>query len=147
MRALAPRAEIREGGTDDHAAWLEQVLAEPDVAAPARVGDAHEHDHRGDHLVDSVSIEAGAVLDLEELEQQLAALPASYVRVKGIVRASDGRAGDPAPRWISIHRVGLRVSSEPVAAPAGWTSGEIVALGPGVDASVLAGCVVASEMS
>nr|HEX4314997.1 GTP-binding protein [Kofleriaceae bacterium] len=146
VRALAPRAEIRDGSTDDHAAWLEQLVADPSLP---RVGDPepthdHEHDH---HLVGSVSVDIAGAVDLEELEDQLAALPAAYVRIKGIARAIDGRRGDAAPRWVAIHRVGLRVSSEPVDAPAGWTSGKIVALGNGVDARQLAACVSASEVS
>ena len=89
------------------------------------------------------------VVDLEELEDQLAALPANYVRIKGIVRATDGRveAGAP-PRWIAVHRVGLRVSSEP------WEGAEapdleepcIVALGPAVKSVVLAACVDAAAL-
>jgi G3E family GTPase len=146
VRALAPRAELREGTTDDHAAWLEQVLADPDVERVGR-SDGHDHgdDHR-DHLVDVATAwtVADGVLDLEELEARLAALPARYVRVKGIVRAVDGRTGDAAARWTAVHRVGLRVSSEPVRAPAGWSSGKLVALGPAVDAETLAACVSAS---
>ena len=87
------------------------------------------------------------VVDLEELEDQLAALPANYVRIKGIVRATDGRvdAGAPA-RWIAVHRVGLRVSSEPIEAAEAPDLEEpcIVALGPAVKADALAGCVEAA---
>jgi G3E family GTPase len=144
VRALAPRAELREGTTDDHAAWLEQVLADPDVERVGR-DDGHPHDEH-DHLDDVATAWATAdgVVDLEELEARLAALPARYVRVKGIVRAVDGRTGDPAARWTAVHRVGLRVSSEPVRAPAGWSSGKLVALGSEVDAETLAACMSAS---
>jgi G3E family GTPase len=146
VRALAPRAEIREGSTDDHAAWLEQVLADPVLE---RVGhDDHDHDHDHVHELDvtSVWVPADGVVDLEELEAQLMALPAGYVRIKGIVRAVDGRTGDAAPRWTAVHRVGLRVSSEPVDVPPGC-SGRIVALGADLDAATLAGCVAASVSS
>lgn len=89
------------------------------------------------------------VVDLEELEDQLAALPANYVRIKGIVHAIDGRveAGAPA-RWIAVHRVGLRVSSEPLDGP-GPPDLEgpcIVALGPAVDPGALAACALAAAL-
>ncbi len=151
VRALAPRAELRDGTTDDHAAWLEQVLADPDIE---RVGGAaapgHDHGDDGDdhaHGVATVWTPADGVVDLEELEARLAALPAGYVRVKGIVRAVDGRTGDPAPHWIAVHRVGLRVSSEPVVVPDGWTAGKLVALGRVSDASVATDASDASDAS
>ena len=81
---------IRYGSTDAHAAWLEALLADPDID---RVGREHAHDH-GDHrAIGSVAVDVPGTLDLEELDDQLAALPASYVRVKGIVRAVDPRDG------------------------------------------------------
>ena len=62
-------------------------------------------------------------VDLEELEDQLAELPANYVRIKGIVDDGDGA-------WFAVHRVGLRVSSEPLPAPAQiCRDGRLVALG------------------
>lgn len=101
------------------------------------------------HGIDSVWVPVHGVVDLEELEDQLAALPANYVRIKGIVRATDGRVEGGAPaRWIAVHRVGLRVSSEP------WAGAEapdleepcIVALGPAVKSDALAACVVAAAL-
>ena len=84
------------------------------------------------------------VLDLEELEDQLAALPGSYIRIKGIARAVDGRIGQTAPRWVAFHRVGLRVSSEPIA---GGSEGRVVGLGPGVERGPLAACIEAAVLS
>jgi G3E family GTPase len=125
--AIAPRALVRIGTTDDHAAWLEQVLADPSLEAPAPT-DRHDDDH--EHVdVASLSLPIPRTVDLEELEDQLAELPASYVRIKGIAHAIDER-GKPA--WVAFHRVGLRVSSEPLSgAPAGFAGerGAIVALG------------------
>jgi hypothetical protein len=89
------------------------------------------------------------VVDLEELEDQLAALPANYVRIKGIVRGVDGRVeSGGAPRWIAVHRVGLRVSSEPLGAadPPDLEQPCIVALGPAVDSAALAACVDAASV-
>jgi len=188
VHALAPRAEILRGSTNDHAEWLEQALADPDLAhVPS--GAPHVHDEHCDHGpghahgIDSVSIDVPGVIDLEELEDRLAELPANYVRIKGIARAIDGRTGEREPRWVAVHRVGLRVSSEPLdlpappsggaaragqvpardlpAPPSGGAAraeqvpardrardrGRLVALGTGLDASMLERCIAASSAS
>ena len=160
-RSLAPRAQLRAGTTDSHAAWLEGVLADPDLvrpvthrAVPQVAEDAHVHDencrhpeHGAVHGIDSVWIPVGGVVDLEELADQFAALPDNYVRIKGILLAVDESTGTREPRWMAIHRVGLRVSTEPVEAPAfaNPAEGRLVALGPGVAEAELARCVEASE--
>jgi G3E family GTPase len=179
-RQLAPRALIRNGTTDDHAAWLEALLADPpldgtapplgsavDGAALPREGDgvaspngqaAHNdtHHHHTDecrhldstaaHGIDSVWIPVDAPVDLEELEDQLAELPANYVRIKGIVRVT---TDDDAVRWAVVHRVGPRVSSEDLAAHnAGQPQqSRIVALGPSVSRADLARCVATASGS
>jgi len=174
IRTLASRALVWIRSTDEHAAWLEAVLADPlisrpvgDAAAPPNGQDhgpvhstghvAHpehecrdaEHSHeRSAHGIDSVWVPVHGVLDLEELEDQLAALPANYVRIKGIVRAIDPRVDADAPaRWIAVHRVGLRVSSEPIETVEAPDLEEpcIVALGPAVRSSALAACVEAAR--
>ncbi len=122
---LAPKAEVRVGTTDAHAEWLEEVLADPEL----------EHDH--EHVdIESVAIEVEGDVDVEELEDQLALLPASYVRIKGIVHASSG--------WYAVHRVGLRVSSEPIVRPADEQA-RLVALGHELDREALADCVAAAQ--
>jgi G3E family GTPase len=131
-KAIAPRAEIRTGTTAEHAAWLETVLADPDLEHSPR---EHAHDHEHEIDIASVAVEAPDELDLEELEDQLAALPANYVRIKGIVRAGGG--------WHAVHRVGLRVSSEPVAGD----RGRLVALGTALSRDALAACVAAAVRS
>jgi len=141
-RELAPRALVRVGTTDEHAAWLEQTLADPGLEhAPA--GPEHVHDdscrHADSHAhgVDSLWLEIPGPLDLEELEDQLAELPANYVRIKGI--AYDGT------RWHAFHRVGLRVSSEPLPArPQDLPAGRLVALGTDLRARELSNCVEAA---
>jgi G3E family GTPase len=158
---LAPRALVRRGTADDHAAWLETLLADPPVfegnesvhqavEAPRPDGQLGGHVHTADcrhldssaaHGIDSVWVPVGRPIDLEELEDQLAELPANYVRIKGIVRAI---AGDDATRWVAVHRVGPRVSSEPIDPPIdaeGLEQGRIVALGPLVTRDDLARCV------
>lgn len=161
-RSLAPRALVRRGTADEHAAWLEALLADP--ALPDRPGtpaalqvseasrelaghdEAHPHVHApGDdcrhldspaaHGIDSVWLAVERPVDVEELSDQLAELPSNYVRIKGIVRDAGG--------WFAVHRVGPRVSSEPLAAP-DHAQARIVALGPGVSVADLARCVAAA---
>jgi G3E family GTPase len=137
-RALASRAQVLIGTTDEHAAWLEQILADPDVEhTPAGPhADDHDHDHHG---IATLALDVPGVIDLEELEDQLAELPAAYVRIKGIAATVAG--------WAAFHRVGLRVSSEPLPrAPAGFTDnrGRIVALGRDLRQDQLAACVAAA---
>lgn len=159
--ALAPRALIRRGSTDDHAAWLEALLADPalpdgDAAAPLTGqaprpdGQPGMHVHGDDcrhldspaaHGIDSVWLAVEHPVDVEELEDQLAELPPNYVRIKGIVRTEVASGA----RWVAVHRVGPRVSSEPVE-PGESQQARIVALGPGVVVADLARCVAASAV-
>ena len=137
---LAPRAPMMEGSVDERAAWLLDLLRDPEIVerrAHAHAHDddhehSHDHDHGGaTHGIDAVALPVEALLDLEELEDALAELPAAFVRVKGIVHAVDPRLGAKVePAWTAVHRVGTRVSSERVQKPA--AGGRIVALGPGV---------------
>lgn len=152
VRELAPRVELRSGGPTAHARWLHSVLLDP--SAELRVhGDAchdqgcHEHDHhhhgRPEPSAEHVLESAGAhlpdrVVDLEELEDHLAELPASYVRIKGITRAVDGRRGTDAVGWYAFHRVGLRMSSEPLPHAA---DPRVVALGRGIDIAAVLACI------
>lgn len=160
VRSLAPRAELRAGDTAAHARWLLAILADPtlELRAPEQRGhddhdghdghgdrDDHDHDHARaptpspDHLLES----AGAylpdrVVDLEELEDQLSELPANYVRIKGITRGKDGRRGNDHIGWYAFHRVGLRVSSEPLAHAA---PPRVVALGREIDIASVMTCI------
>ena len=163
-RTLAPGALVRRGTADDHAAWLEAVLADPSMPAFADGNDsmhpleevpqpsgqvgAHVHtdgcrhlDSSAAHGIDSVWASVADPVDLEELEDQLAALPSNYVRIKGIVRA---KAEGDTTRWVAVHRVGLRVSSEPVD-PGELQQGRIVALGPSVNREDLDRCVAVAS--
>lgn len=156
---LAPRAQLRTGTTDTHAAWLEDVLADPslvdlvDLPSDQAGSSRHVHDencrhpdHSAAHGIDSVWIRVGNVVDLEELSDHLGDLPDNYVRIKGILRAVDESTGSSEPRWYAIHRVGLRVSSEPVDPP-GFDNpheGRLVGLGPDVSANVLTRAVTSS---
>jgi G3E family GTPase len=148
VRSLAPRALVRRGTTDEHAAWLEGVLADPPIAHPNGEVTPHVHDENcrhpdvgAAHGIDSVWVPVHGVVDLEELEDRLGDLPDNYVRIKGILRAVDARRGDDGAQWTAVHRVGLRVSSEVVSAP-DFEEGRLVALGPGVDDDQLSACVI-----
>lgn len=92
-----------------------------------------------EHLLESCgALLPDRVVDLEELEDHLAALPTGYVRIKGITRAIDGRRGDDEIGWYAFHRVGLRVSSEPLAHEA---KPRVVALGRGIDIGAVMACI------
>lgn len=154
VKLLAPSVPVVEGSLDERATWLLDVLKDPEMEREKADHDhdrAHGHDHDRDHVhgVDSVALRVEELVDLEELEDALSELPAEFVRVKGILRAVDPRTGSEVPGWIAVHRVGTRVSSEPVGQPDG--GGRLVALGPGVtDAPLRAGlarAVVSSEPS
>jgi G3E family GTPase len=152
-RELAPKALVRHGSTAEHAAWLEQILADPDLAesgAGVGGGDPHAgHVHVDGvcrdadshaHGVDSTWLAVEHPVDVEELEDQLAELPANYVRIKGIVRGNGGQ-------WVAVHRVGLRVSSEPFVRKPDEMFGEngrIVALGSDLSSEKLAHCLTKS---
>lgn len=143
VQQLAPAVPCVEGTLAERAAWLLDVLRDPEMERAVQVhghDHAHDHDHgrgRG-HGVESVAMPVEGLVDLEELEDALSELPAEFVRVKGILWAVDPRTGSDVPAWTAVHRVGTRVSSEPVGEPAG--GGRLVALGPGVtDAPLRAG--------
>ena len=75
-----------------------------------------------------------AIVDLEELEDQLAELPANYVRIKGIVRRvrDDALGRGPSRRAARVERAGSRAE----------LSGRLVALGTTVSTPhALAACV------
>ncbi len=133
---IAPSALVRIGTTGEHAQWMEEILEDPEIEHEH----AHEHDHDHSHDIDiqSVWVDVGGEVDLEELEDQLAALPGSYVRIKGIVRTEAG--------WFAVHRVGLRVSSEPIVRPADERA-RIVALGTSLSREALGACVAAAVTS
>mgnify|MGYP003376331230 CR=1 FL=1 len=147
--ALAPHAPVLAVPTADAAAWLLATLADPPERAPGPDADsAHHHDHDHGHgplhgvTSAAVPIAPGVEVDLERFEDAVAALPSGFFRVKAIVFGPDPRLGDQPPGWAVVHRVGGRVSSEPIPAPAGGA--RIVGLGQDATAAPLAGCVAAA---
>ncbi|MEJ7599155.1 MAG: GTP-binding protein [Kofleriaceae bacterium] len=152
IQTLVSRVLVRTDTTDGHAAWLEDLLVDPALEHVPTT--PHIHDDscrhldnsvaRSAHGIDSVWVPVPATVDLEELEDRLADLPANYMRIKGILHAVDGRSGPGTPHWVAVHRVGLRVSSEPVD-PQEPQQGRLVALGPGVEVGPLVACVAVAS--
>jgi G3E family GTPase len=130
---IAPKAPVIQGTPEEVVAWLAGALEDPELRIHRENNHVHDHDHERHHGVDSVWMEVEQKVDLEELEDGLAELGKEYVRIKGIVETPEG--------WWVVHRVGLRVSSEPLQRPEAQPRGRIVALGPGVERAPLAGCV------
>ncbi len=126
-----------------HRVWA--ALADPELRStrPGPPGGAPgEPSHRG-HAEEftCVWLPIESTLDFEELATQLEELPASYVRIKGIARVIDGSTGSEEPHIIAFHRVGTRVSSEPLP---NHPTPRIVALGPGIEPGPLAACLDAA---
>ena len=139
----------RTVGNDDNPAGHQphDDSCSPDCVHDAHDHAGHDHGHAGgaapnaspSHLLDSVAAHLpDVVVDLEELEDQLAELPSSYVRIKGIIRAIDGRRAHSEAAWYAFHRVGLRVSSEPLGHP---SSARVVALGRDVEIDRVKACI------
>jgi G3E family GTPase len=152
LRELNPGAPIVSGTVDEVVTVLWRFLTDPELpATPAarRPAPDHEHEHhhgdsgvlRSAHGFETVWLPIDGTLDFEELSARLEELPASWVRIKGIARVINESTGDAAPHWVVFHRVGTRVSWEPLPAPA---SPRVVALGKGLDRTRLAACLDAS---
>jgi hypothetical protein len=141
---------VIDGSPAEVVDWLWGVLSDPPLerTAPRPAERDGEHDHEahehGRHGVDSVWLPIAGVLDLEELTDALGDLPPSFVRIKGLAEVIDRRTGSEARHWVAFHRVGLRVSWEPVAGP---TAPRVVALGPGVSTGPLAACLARAVLS
>ncbi len=97
--------------------------------------------HPHEIVFDSVSLTIEHTLDFEELEVLLEELPANYVRIKGIARVIDESTGSAEPHYVAFHRVGSRVSREPLSHPAPT---RMVAIGPNIDRLRLAACLDAA---
>ena len=159
VRTLSPAAAVlAERSAAANAAALARLLADPELgagrAAPAR-GESHVHHGSGTgsgedrHGFQTLALPIEGTLDFEELTAELEQLPAGYVRIKGICHAIDRSSGTDEPFWIAFHRVGARVSAEPL--PLASASEPlfpcVVALGTGLDAGRLAACVRAAVLT
>ena len=143
------------GTAEDVVNTLWQTIVDPE--RPLRSSPPHEsgtgdgvhpHDsarhgraHGPAHGFETIWMPIDKTIDFEELSDQLEELPANYVRIKGIAHAVDGSTGSTAPRWVAFHRVGTRVSCEPLDNPG---ESRVVALGTGLQPAVLAACIEAA---
>ncbi|HUS67870.1 MAG TPA: GTP-binding protein [Kofleriaceae bacterium] len=143
VHARSPAAAIvAEPDPEAGAAALERLLADPalDLRA-ARALPALAPAFQA-HGFESVTARIEGTLDLEELTAELEALPPTWVRLKGICWAIDRSTGSADARLIAFHRVGARVSSEPIVPlPDPPVEPRAVALGTDLDADRLAACL------
>lgn len=156
VRALSPASAIlAEKSAGASAAALARLLADPELgagrAAAAEATGAH-HTHEGGgsaerHGFETLALPIEGTLDFEELTARLEELPAGYVRIKGICHAIDRSSGTDEPFWIAFHRVGARVSAEPLPSASERVFPCVVALGTGLDADQLASCVRAAVLT
>lgn len=157
LRTLNPDAPVITGAVDDVVAMLWRLVTDPEPVAASAARRAaghdddhgsHDHEHGGEsavlrsvHGFETIWLPIEGVLDFEELSTQLEELPGNWVRIKGIARVVDESTGDATARWVAFHRVGTRVSCEPLAVP---SSPRVVALGKELDRTRLAACLDAS---
>ncbi len=66
------------------------------------------------HGFESLSVAIHHPLDLDDLRDELEALPSNYFRIKGLAWAIDGTKGEETATSIEFHKVGNRVSWTPV---------------------------------
>jgi G3E family GTPase len=154
LRELNPGAPVVSGTVDQVVAVLWRFFTDPELpdAPSRRAAPDHEHQHHhGDsgvmgspHGFETVWLSIDGTLDFEELSARLEELPANWVRIKGIAQVIDESTGNAAPHWVAFHRVGTRVSSEPLPGPA---APRVVALGKGLDRTRLAACLDASVIT
>lgn len=167
LRALNPAALLVSGAPETVVSMLWQSIVDPELTSatadivpsivPSGVPsneletasdhaggqETHGHGHGHGaasgsvHGFDTVWLPIDDLIDFEELSTNLEELPANYIRIKGIARVIDESTGSSAPRWVAFHRVGMRVSCEPLAAPGPM---RVVAIGPGVERTRLAAC-------
>ena len=144
LRALNGSAPIIYGDVVEIVDRLWSTLSDPSLESHARgreqVESTHAHSSTP-HGFQTLWLPIEHTLDFEELEEQLEQLPANYVRIKGIARVVDASTGSSEPFVVAFHRVGTRVSCEPLHTPAPT---RIVALGPGIERAPLAACLAAS---
>jgi G3E family GTPase len=139
-------AVLAERGAAASALALARLLADPQsTGGRASPASGVQHVHDGDrHGFDTLALPIEGTLDFEELTTRLEELPASYVRIKGICHAIDRSSGTDEPFWIAFHRVGARVSAEPLPSASERVFPCVVALGTALDADQLAACVRAA---
>jgi G3E family GTPase len=143
LRALNPTAPILAAAPAEMAALLWRALEDPGLEGARSRDHGAARPAAAEHGFVAVSLSIDETLDFEELSARLEALPPEFVRVKGIARVVDESTGSAEPPFVAFHRVGSRVSAEPLASPA---PGRIVAIGPGIEREPLFACVRAAVL-
>ena len=139
VRSLAtqnPRAPIITGQPGEVTARLREILVDPPVAAPPRRPDRED---RHQHL-ESLVLPIAGVVDFEDLADRLQELPGDVLRIKGIADVIDEGSGWSEPTRVVFHRVGARVSAEPLGDGRGGEP-RMVAIGYHLDRAQLARCL------
>ena len=142
LRMRNPDAPVLGGSADELADAMWALVSDPAArerrraAAPPETG--HGHAHGPLHGVSALALPIVDTLDFEELADALEALPARYLRIKGIARVVDRTTGSDEPHVVAFHRVGVRVSRQRLAEPA---EARMVALGRDLDRAELAACL------
>lgn len=150
LRTLNTIAPMITGTGDALARNLWLSLDDPNFETIERNSDDKSGKKATDssHSFQSLVVPIDSILDFEILTDELEELPASYVRIKGIAKIVDGASGTDEPQMVAFHRVGARVSYEPL--PGGSKSippTRLVAIGSALDASVLESCISASVLA
>lgn len=129
-------APILAGPPDEVVAALRDILVDPGLRPRPR-GEAAPAASRHEGL-ESLAMPIERLLDLEELAELLQELPAGVLRIKGIADVVDAASGSEEPVRVAFHRVGARVSAEPIE---GGGAPRLVAIGYHLDRDALAACL------
>jgi cobalamin biosynthesis protein CobW len=138
LREVNQTAPILAGDPATLVPALWEALDDPELstreAPSAEPTDTHHH-------FQSVQLAISGTLDFEELTEALEQLPPNYLRIKGIASVIDEESGSAEVRSVAFHRVGARVSAEPVSE---GLVPRIVAIGTDIDREAIAACLRAA---
>lgn len=137
LRSQNAVAPIFYGTTEEIVQDLWRALDEPtfETRIPSESSPSEpSHSAQFQSLVLPIS----STLDFEELSDALEALPGNYVRIKGFARVIDGAQGNTRPHMVVFHRVGARVSKEPVRDD---VEPRLVAIGTKLDSAAIRQCL------
>lgn len=136
LRDLNKMAPVFAGDTSTLVAELWRTLDDPSFETQERAPGSASHE--SSHSFQSMTLPIKHTLDFEELTEMLESLPPSYIRIKGIAMVVDGASGNTVPHMVAFHRVGARVSCEPVSDE---LATRLVAIGTNMNEESLAECI------
>jgi G3E family GTPase len=146
LRETNEVAPVLAGNTADLVDQLWRTLDDPNETSRSLDAAKDRSDgvsDGGGHHFHSLSLPIHETLDFEVLSEELEGLAPDYIRIKGIARVIDGASGSDEPHMIVFHRVGARVSSEPVKDDLAC---RLVAIGSHIDAAELKACIDAAVL-